>query len=83
MDCNFKKHRSGTNRQLSHALFRRYLFSVRNPLDPWPLWSGVKHGDELDYVFGRPLSQPEIFDGKDIAISRFIIQSWANFVRTG
>ena len=40
----------------------KYSFDVRNPMDSWPKWSGVKHGAELDYLFGRPiLSDNKLF----------------------
>ena len=67
----------------------RYKFSVRSPSDPWPTWSGVKHGSELEYVFGRPIAESAAVDGasefdvRDASISRFIIESWSNFVKNG
>ena len=63
----------------------RYAFSVRSPGDPWPAWSGVKHGAELEYVFGRPIAETSEggFDFKDASISKFIIESWSNFVKNG
>ena len=62
----------------------RYKFSVRSPSDPWPTWSGVRHGSELEYVFGRPIADPASgFGVKDASISRFIIESWSNFIKSG
>ena len=65
----------------------RYKFSVRSHSDPWPTWSGVKHGSELEYVFGRPIAENTAvgggFDVKDARISKFIIESWSNFVKNG
>ena len=64
-------------------LFPRYRFAVRNPTDVWPKWSGVKHGDELDYLFGRPFVQREKFPETDVVLTSFIMKSWANFVKLG
>eukprot|EP00094_Tigriopus_californicus_P001863 TCALIF_01797-PA protein Name:"Similar to ACHE1 Acetylcholinesterase (Culex pipiens)" AED:0.07 eAED:0.07 QI:154/1/0.66/1/0.5/0.66/3/0/509 len=61
----------------------RYLFSVRSPQDQWPKWTGVKHGDEMDYVLGRPLLEPLQFSVKDVFLSKFLIQSWTKFINTG
>lgn len=60
-----------------------YRFSVRNPLDAWPSWTGVKHGDELDYLLGRPLVQQDEFSETDMVLSAFMLKSWANFVKRG
>eukprot|EP00095_Tigriopus_kingsejongensis_P003019 maker-scaffold170_size291898-snap-gene-1.43 protein:Tk03019 transcript:maker-scaffold170_size291898-snap-gene-1.43-mRNA-1 annotation:"af321574_1acetylcholinesterase precursor" len=61
----------------------RYIFSVKSPQDQWPTWTGVKHGDEMDYVFGRPLAEPLNFSVKDVFMSKFLIRSWTEFVNTG
>lgn len=65
-----------------HTRFR-YKFSVRNPLDPWPQWTGVKRGDEMDFAFGRPTAQPDRYGQVDKTLARFMLQSWANFIKTG
>lgn len=52
-------------------------------MDPWPAWTGVKRGDELGFVFGRPVAQPDRYGQVDKTLSRFMLQSWANFVKTG
>ena len=56
----------------------KYKFGVRNPNDNWPNWTGVKHGDELDYVFGRPVSSKEEFNDEHFNLSKFIIEAWSN-----
>lgn len=61
----------------------KYRFSVKNPYDMWPQWSGVNHGDELDYVFGRPLASEDMFGERDKELSRFMIEAWTNFAKYG
>ena len=61
----------------------KYLFEVRNPKDPWPTWTGVKNGDELDYIFGRPLANPDGFKTRDKYVSEILIGAWANFIKYG
>ena len=44
----------------------------------------MKHGSELEYLFGRPIADTVSgFDVKDASISRFIIESWSNFIKNG
>ena len=73
--------------QSSKSLLCRYKFSVRNPFERSPSWSPLKSGDEFDFLFGRPLAtinnQGSLSTEKDVALSRFVIQSWSNFVKTG
>ena len=37
----------------------RYLYEHRSSADPWPEWSGVKHGDELEFTFGIPIGNKD------------------------
>lgn len=59
----------------------KYVFDVRNPLDAWPTWSGVKHGDELDYLFAKPLLRNQTLEHQSISL--FMIEAWSNFVKYG
>ena len=62
----------------------KYSFEVRNPLSSWPAWSGIKHGDELDYLFGRPLlTNSKLFSNEHKQISIFMIEAWSNFSKYG
>lgn len=63
----------------------KYRFEVNNPHIVWPRWSGVKHGDEFDYIFGRPLATlgDGLFEEKDVHLSNFMIRAWANFAKHG
>jgi hypothetical protein len=67
--------------------FSRYKFSVESPYSKSPSWSLTKNGDEFDYLFGRPVATLKNQGGlstlKDVEISKFVMQSWSNFVKTG
>ena len=61
----------------------KYRFNVRNPFDLWPKWTGVKHGDEMDYIFGRPMNFNEKFPMEHMSLSKFMIETWSNFAKYG
>ncbi|XP_053201716.1 para-nitrobenzyl esterase-like [Panonychus citri] len=43
----------------------------------------VCHGNELIFVFGSPLREPEKFDADDIELSLKFMKIWADFARNG
>ncbi|CRK91881.1 CLUMA_CG005501, isoform A [Clunio marinus] len=60
-----------------------YLYTHRSKSNPWPRWTGVMHGDEINYVFGEPLNpRLEYLEGEK-QFSRRIMRYWANFARNG
>lgn len=65
-----------------HQVYR-YHYNHRSSVDPWPTWSGSKHGDEIEMVFGVPLQTHKIYKSKQIKFSHDIINYWINFVQTG
>ena len=69
---------------LKKSKIYKYRFEVRNPMDKWPIWTGVKHGDEFDYIFGRPLISENLnFQTRDEKVSEIMMNSWANFIKYG
>ena len=73
---------------LRNSNIYKYRFEVQNPMDNWPLWTGVKHGAELDYIFGRPLEtindkSDHTFNIRDLEVSQIMMSAWANFVKYG
>ncbi|XP_030621090.1 cholinesterase-like [Chanos chanos] len=62
---------------------RVYHFEHRASVSPWPEWIGVMHGDEIGFVFGRPLNSTLGYLKEEVAMSRRIMRRWANFARKG
>ncbi|KAJ7340287.1 hypothetical protein OS493_003020 [Desmophyllum pertusum] len=66
-----------------------YFYCFDYFVSPWyPSWSGVFHGVDLVYVFGRPFrkynkSVSEAEQGMEITFSKQIISRWSNFAKTG
>ena len=48
----------------------RYFYNHQSSVDPWPTWSGSKHGDELEFTFGVPLQSPKLYSAQEIKFSR-------------
>ena len=48
----------------------RYYYNHQSSVDPWPTWSGSKHGDEIEYTFGVPLKMPKLYSAQEIKFSR-------------
>ena len=61
----------------------RYFYGEQSSQDEWPKWSGVKHGDELEFSFGIPLANPKQYDVDEIGLARDILTYWINFVKNG
>lgn len=51
--------------------------------NPWPSWTGVMHGDEINYIFGEPLNPTKNYQPVEADLSRRIMNYWANFAKTG
>lgn len=44
---------------------------------------GVCHGEQLPFIFGRPLSHPELHTNADREMTKQIIGTWSSFAKTG
>ncbi|KAL0969976.1 hypothetical protein UPYG_G00235470 [Umbra pygmaea] len=62
---------------------RLYLFSHRSSTNPWPVWMGVMHGYEIEFVFGMPLNSTLGYLEEEVIMSKRIMKYWANLARTG
>ncbi|XP_062565163.1 acetylcholinesterase isoform X1 [Armigeres subalbatus] len=60
-----------------------YLYTHRSKGNPWPRWTGVMHGDEINYVFGEPLNSALGYIEEEKGFSRKIMRYWSNFAKTG
>lgn len=60
-----------------------YYYKHRSVANPWPSWTGVMHGDEINYVFGEPLNPSKNYAPEEIELSRKMMRYWANFAKTG
>lgn len=60
-----------------------YLYTHRSKGNPWPNWTGVMHGDEINYVFGEPLNPGLNYTDEEKLFSKKIMKYWTNFAKTG
>nr|XP_010973713.1 bile salt-activated lipase [Camelus dromedarius] len=60
-----------------------YLFSYPSRMPLYPSWMEADHGDDLQYVFGKPFATPLGYRAQDRTISKIMIAYWTNFARTG
>jgi len=76
----FNEHQSGLENE--QRIFK-YKFSWQPSKDRWPRWSGVKQGDEIQFIFGNPLDQPADYLIEEKGFSKRLMAYWASFARTG
>lgn len=60
-----------------------YFYSHRSKYNPWPSWTGVMHGDEINYVFGEPFNPKYNYTDDERYFSRRIMRYWTNFAKYG
>lgn len=61
----------------------RYMFSWQPSQDKWPRWSGVKQGDEIQFVMGEPLARPQDYLIEEKEFSKAVMKLWSQFARSG
>lgn len=60
-----------------------YLYSHRSRSNPWPRWTGVMHGDEINYIFGEALNPNLDYTEEEKVFSRRMMRYWTNFAKYG
>ena len=62
----------------------KYYFKHRSSGNLWPKWTGTLHGDEISFLFGRPLDPKyRHFTEKERELSRKMMTYWGNFIKSG
>lgn len=60
-----------------------YVFEHRASTLTWPLWMGVPHGYEIEFIFGLPLDPSLNYTMEERIFARRLMKYWTNFARTG
>ncbi|KAE9550660.1 hypothetical protein FO519_006121 [Halicephalobus sp. NKZ332] len=61
-----------------------YYFDQHSSANPWPEWTGVMHGYEIEYVFGVPIYNTTAgYTNREKTLSHKIIQYWSSFAAHG
>ncbi|OWA49932.1 Acetylcholinesterase [Hypsibius exemplaris] len=60
-----------------------YTFNHQSSNLPWPKWTGVPHGYEIEYIFGWPLDPKRGYTREEVELSKRMMNHWANFAKTG
>ncbi|KAG8196825.1 hypothetical protein JTE90_027539 [Oedothorax gibbosus] len=68
--------------ELEHNVYA-YFFTHRPSVTELAEWAGATHYDEVQFVFGQPLLNPEKYKESEVTLSRQMIDIWSNFVKTG
>uniref|UniRef100_A0A914GVT7 acetylcholinesterase n=1 Tax=Globodera rostochiensis TaxID=31243 RepID=A0A914GVT7_GLORO len=72
--------------QLDNAPARVYIyyFDQTSSANPWPKWTGVMHGYEIEYVFGVPIYNGTAgYTQRERTLSEKMVQLWSSFATTG
>lgn len=56
---------------------------LAGPGKPFHDWVGADHADDLQYVFGKPFSTPQVYGDRQRHLSGYMMAYWTNFARTG
>ncbi|RWS08674.1 acetylcholinesterase-1-like protein [Dinothrombium tinctorium] len=65
---------------------RVYYYELAHETEnsPWPKsMTGSKHFDEIQYIFGHPLTQPRKYTFQEIQLSLDLMRNWISFAKTG
>ena len=59
-----------------------YFFTHRPSYTPWAPWMLAVHHDEVAFVFGYPLRNPNLYTSEELALSKRMIRAWSSFAKT-
>ncbi|VDN59487.1 unnamed protein product [Dracunculus medinensis] len=61
-----------------------YYFDQPSSVNPWPKWTGVMHGYEIEYVFGAPVYNFSAgYTRAEKLFSEKIVEYWKSFAIYG
>ena len=60
-----------------------YHFIQQSSISPWPKWTGSMQGDEIPFVFGKPLNLTHGYTQQEVNLSKRMMSFWGNFANTG
>ncbi|CAL1269168.1 unnamed protein product [Larinioides sclopetarius] len=60
-----------------------YFFTHRPSNTPWSYWMGVAHFEEVQFVFGKPIRKPYLYEPEEVELSKKMIQIWSDFAKNG
>ena len=66
-----------------YAYYFTYRSQKKPLLDKCNGWMGACHAEELLFVFGLPLKNPQDYDQVDYQFSLDVIKAWTDFAKTG
>uniref|UniRef100_A0A0N5AG41 Carboxylic ester hydrolase n=1 Tax=Syphacia muris TaxID=451379 RepID=A0A0N5AG41_9BILA len=71
-------------RRIGNGKIFIYYFDQPSSANPWPKWTGVMHGYEIEFVFGVPLfNKTAGYSAREVHFSEKIIEYWKSFAETG
>ena len=60
-----------------------YHFTQRSSISSLPKWFGVANGDDVQFVFGKPLAVDSNYSVAERYFTRKLIRYWTNFAKYG
>ncbi|CAI5443647.1 unnamed protein product [Caenorhabditis angaria] len=61
-----------------------YYFNQPSSANPWPKWTGVMHGYEIEFVFGVPIyNKTAAYTKAEVNVAEKVIDWWTTFAATG
>jgi carboxylesterase type B len=48
-----------------------------------PSWAGSIHGDDIEFIFGKPLKNGIRYQQEEVAFAQDLVELWTSFAKTG